>query len=149
MVQPQGRNGQRQRSGCSGQRPSTRPPAQGHTQTQKSPAVSGQGREGGRLHTDPFCTSAPFLSQRNGPVEQIKHYCVETLRHATCFSKKEADQERLTPIHWSPVCRVTVPSSRTILMKSRERPCGTLRLRIIPRIKPRRIMILHFQQQKY
>lgn len=72
VVQPHGRNGQRQSSWGSGQRPSARPPALGQTQTQKSPTVSCQGREGGRLHTDPISMAAPFLSQRNGPVERFQ-----------------------------------------------------------------------------
>lgn len=61
--------------------------------------------------------------------------------------KKEAHQESLIPSHWSPVCREPVPSSRTILMRSSERPCGTLQLRIIPRIKPSTNMILNVQQK--
>lgn len=64
------------------------------------------------------------------------------LRHTTNVIRKEAHQESLIPSDWSPACRVTVPSSRTTPMESRERPRGTLRLRIIPRMKPGIIMVL-------
>lgn len=73
VVQSHGWNGQGQSSWGPRKTPSTGLPVLSQAQTQKGPAVSGQRGERGCIQTNPLRVGAPFLGQRNRPVEENKH----------------------------------------------------------------------------
>lgn len=83
VVQPHGRDGQRQSPRAPGQRPAAGPPVLGQSQTQDGAAVSGQRGERARVQSNPLRAAAPLLGQSNRPEKDIYNFTPLSLFYNT------------------------------------------------------------------